>query len=501
VDEINIMQNAALPTQLYNTAQTRELDKLTQKKLELKDHELMERAGFVAFQTIKEIWPAARHIVVATGSGNNGGDGFVLARLAHQEGLAVRVLTVGDPLQLKGDALNAYQHAATAGVLISPFDAEQLVMADVIVDALLGTGIRRKVDGVFADAIHAINDLDIPVLAIDIPSGLCADTGRVYEVAIHADVTITFITMKLGLCTGSAADYVGEISFSDLGAPEALYEKVLPAAHLINAAQIASALPARKRTANKGDFGHVLVIGGDYGFAGAVSMSAIAALRVGAGLVSVATRPEHVAPIVARHPEIMAHGIRDVSELTVLLERATIIVLGPGLGKSEWSHQLWLAAIAAHQPMVVDADGLNLLAQDPHVSRDWILTPHPGEAARLLKTQVERIQLDRFAAVYDLQHQYGGIAVLKGSGTIIHDEEATPYVCTAGNPGMATGGMGDILSGVIAGLVAQKFSLSQAAQIGVYIHARAADLAARQGERGMIATDLLPYIHQLVNPS
>lgn len=495
------MQNFSLPRDLYNTAQTRELDKLTQIKLELQEGALMERAGYAAYQVGKEIWPAAQHWVVVTGQGNNGGDGFVVARLAHQAGIATRILTVGDPALLKGDALLAYQQAIAAGVLIQPWLAEHLLMADVIIDALLGTGIQRKVDGIYAEAIAAINAAAAPVLSIDIPSGLCADTGRVYGIAVQADVTVTFIAMKCGLCTGYAADYVGEIIFSDLGAPTSVYEKVTVTGHLITAQDVVKGLPKRKRTTHKGSYGHVVVIGGDYGFAGAVSMAASAALRTGAGLVSVATRPEHIAALVAKHPEIMAYGVTDPEQLEPLLARATVIILGPGLGRNTWGQQLWLKSIANPLPMIVDADGLYWLAEDPHVSQDWILTPHPGEAAHLLKTQVERIQLDRFAAAANLQHQYGGTIVLKGSGTLVQgEEENIPSICMAGNPGMATGGMGDILSGVIGGLVAQQLSLSHAAQMGVYIHARAADLAARQGERGMVATDLLPYIRELVNP-
>jgi hydroxyethylthiazole kinase-like uncharacterized protein yjeF len=494
------MQNDSLPTQLYNVAQIRTLETQAINKEGLGEGKLMERAGYAAFLMLKDIWPVARHICIATGPGNNGGDGYVVARLAQQEGFAVRVLTAADPNTLKGDAKNAYQSAVDAGVLISEWDAEHLTMADVIVDALLGTGVQRKVDAHYADIIDAINAAKIPVLSIDIPSGLCADTGRVFGTAVHANVTVTFIGMKSGLCTGAAADYVGEIIFSDLGVPEYLYEKLQPTALRIDAQQILATLTPRARTANKGDFGHVLVIGGDYGYAGAASMAATAALRTGAGLVSVATRPEHVAALVARHPEIMAHGVQTAEELDALIARATVIILGPGLGRSEWSQQLWLKAIATHLPMVVDADGLFWLAEDPHVSREWILTPHPGEAAKLLKTQVERVQLDRYASALDLQHEYGGVAVLKGSGTIIQAEDSAPNVCMAGNPGMATGGMGDILSGVIGGLAAQKLPLALAAQIGVYVHAFAADLAAREGERGMIATDLLPYIRQLVNP-
>lgn len=494
------MEQFALPKKLYNIAQIRLIEKQAPSKFQLAEGELMERAGYAAFYLLKELWPAARHIVIAAGPGNNGGDGYVLARLAHQENYAVRVLTVSDPNDLKGDALAAYQAASEAGVLISSWNADDLLMADVIVDALLGIGAKRQLSKELADAIADINDAASPVLAIDIPSGLCADTGRVFDNAVQAEATVTFLAMKCGLCTGAAAEYRGQMYFSDLGVSEESYEKIPPTAYRMDEQEVMTLLPPRNRVSHKNDFGHVLVIGGDYGFAGAAGMAAMAALRTGAGLVSVATRPEHVPALVALHPEIMAHGVTRAEELEALIARVNVIILGPGLGRSEWSHALWLKAIATHLPMLVDADGLNWLAEDPHVSREWILTPHVGEAARLLKSDKETIQRDRFMAAKDLQHEYGGVAVLKGSGTIVQSQDAAPSVCIAGNPGMATGGMGDILSGVIGGLLAQKLPLAQAAQLGVYAHSLAADLAAREGERGMIATDLLPYIRQLINP-
>lgn len=495
------MENQNLPVALYTIAQSRELDKIAAAQAGLGDGQLMERAGMAAYHALRELWPAAHHITVVTGAGNNGGDGFVLARLAHENKLAVEILTLTAPEKLTGDALNAYQLAEKAGVLIHPWQEDRLHMADVIVDAIFGIGLQRKADGLFADAIEAINAADSPVLALDIPSGLSADSGRVQGVAVRADVTITFIAIKEGLTTGDAADHVGELIFNDLGVPDFVYEKVKPSAYRAHYEQIQAALPKRSRNSHKGHFGHVLVIGGDLGYGGAAGMAALGALRTGAGLVSVATRHEHIAALVAMHPEIMAHGVTRAEELVPLIEKATVIVLGPGLGRTDWSHALWTQAISTHLPMVVDADGLNYLADDPHVSRDWVLTPHIGEAARLLKTQGERVQLDRFGSAKALQHEYGGVAVLKGSGSIIQGEEEAPYVCMAGNPGMATGGMGDILSGVIAGLLAQNVPLLQAASIGVYIHARAADLAAREGERGLLATNLLPYIRQLVNPA
>lgn len=259
----------------------------------------------------------------------------------------------------------------------------------------------------------------------------------------------------------------------------------------------------RDKAAHKGDFGHVLVIGGDHGMGGAVRMCGEAALRVGAGLVSIATHEEHIALINAERPELMCHVVNGAADLLPLLTKATVIAVGPGLGKSDWSRELFQVVMNSSLPMVVDADGLNLLSESIQKNDNWILTPHVGEAARLLRCKSDEVQANRSAAVRQLQAKYSGIAVLKGEGTLIQTtESAVPFLCAAGNPGMATAGMGDVLTGVIAGLLAQHFSLSSAAKTGVLLHAMAGDLAAEKaGERGLIATDLMPYLRQLVNLS
>lgn len=258
-------------------------------------------------------------------------------------------------------------------------------------------------------------------------------------------------------------------------------------------------LKPRKRDAHKGDFGHVLVIGGDYGMPGAVRMAAEAAARTGAGLVTVATRPEHIATVTATRPELLCYGIRKARDLLPLQKRATVIILGPGLGQTAWSNQIFNFTLKFQQPKIIDADALNLLAQSPQQADNWILTPHPGEAARLLKCDTTTIQQGRLAAAQALHTLYKGVIVLKGAGTIICADPLNPGICHAGNPGMATGGMGDVLSGILGGLVAQGLSLQQASELGVCLHAVAGDMAAKNGERGLLASDLLPYLHKLVN--
>jgi ADP-dependent NAD(P)H-hydrate dehydratase / NAD(P)H-hydrate epimerase len=265
--------------------------------------------------------------------------------------------------------------------------------------------------------------------------------------------------------------------------------------------QFGEYLQPRPTEANKGMFGHVLVVGGDYGYSGSVHMAGEAAMRVGAGLVSVATRPEHACVMNVPSPELMCHGIKSAADLAPLLAKANVVIAGPGLGRLAWGEELLAKVLSAEKNFVVDADALNMLAeQEPMKKATWILTPHPGEAARLLKTTVQEIQQDRVAAVQELQRQYGGVCVLKGAGSLVLGPDGDPSICTAGNPGMATGGMGDILSGVIGGLLAQGVPLADAAKLGVLVHAMAGDLAAQDGgERGMIASDLMMYLRHLVN--
>lgn len=261
----------------------------------------------------------------------------------------------------------------------------------------------------------------------------------------------------------------------------------------------ASYLKPRPRHAHKGMYGHVLVVGGDYGYSGAARMAAEAALRVGAGLVSVATRPDLALTLNLARPEIMCHGISSDKALSGLLDKADVVIVGPGIGTSSWAKKLFSRVLKSKKPLIMDADALNILASKPVSYAHWILTPHPGEAARLLKTTIEEIQQDRVLAIHKLQKKMGGVCVLKGEGSLILTPGETLAQCQAGNPGMATAGMGDILSGVIGGFVAQGFSLGDAAKCGVLIHAMAGDLAAKEGERGMLASDLLPYLRRLVN--
>ncbi len=488
-----------LPRLLYRAEQVRALDRAAIDRFGIPGMTLMERAGLAAFNRLRDRWPEVRRITVVCGTGNNGGDGYVIARLAHEAGLGISLLHVGDRERLQGEAVVAAEAAERAGVPMAPFTAGGLAGSELLVDALLGTGLKGEVSGVWCEAITAMNAVGVPVLAVDIPSGLDADTGAVLGAAVRADLTVTFIGLKQGLFTGDAPDHTGEILFDALDLPAAVYEQVPPSAKRIDSTLLGGPLAPRRRTAHKGAFGHVLVVGGERGMAGAVRMAAEAAARVGAGLVSVATRPGNAAALTAARPELMCHEVSSPADLGPLLRRATVVAVGPGLGIGDWGRALFGHLLEVPLPLVVDADALNLLALEPAFRTDWVLTPHPGEAARLLGSDVAAIQRDRFAAATSLRDRFGGVMLLKGAGTLVCDMGGTALI-GGGNPGMASGGMGDVLTGVIAGLVAQGIEPGEAASLGACLHAAAGDRAAAAGERGMLATDLLPHLRRLANP-
>jgi hydroxyethylthiazole kinase-like uncharacterized protein yjeF len=346
-----------------------------------------------------------------------------------------------------------------------------------------------------------MNDAGVPILALDIPSGLHADTGAAMGEAINATRTMCFVGLKVGFFVGVGPNHVGELEFDSLGVPDR-GEQV--AALRISESRLASTLPPRAKTAHKGSNGHVLIVGGGRGMAGAAHLAGEAALRAGAGLVTVATRTENIAAIVSERPELIVRGVESRDALTPLIAAADVIAVGPGLGRDEWARTMFEGVLASDKPIIVDADALNLLAQSPqshNKSRgEWILTPHPGEAARLLGVTTAEIQADRLAAAESISKRYGAIVVLKGAGSIVMREQDPPHICTAGNPGMATAGMGDVLTGVIAALQAQLGDAFVAARAGVLVHATAGDRAAQAGQRGLIASDLFPHLRQLVNP-
>lgn len=489
------------PDKLYSAAEVRELDRRVIEDHAVPGFELMGRAAQAAFSLLRQHWPHARNIAVYCGPGNNGGDGFLIGQLALRAGFDVHLCFLGQKEKAAGDAARALNAFAAAGGQIRQYDGQPPPACDVIVDALLGTGLGREVEGRFRDIVQAINLANAAVFAVDIPSGIDADTGKIWGVAIRAQATATFIGRKLGLYTGAGPACAGELGFFDLGAPPGVYANMPGQAHCIHENDLVLALPKRPQDAHKGSHGHLLCIGGNHGMSGAVRMAGEAALRVGAGLVSVATRGEHAVAISQARPELMCRGVNEQSDAENLTAAAGVVAIGPGLGRDVWAQLLFAHALGLKLPLVVDADALNLLANEPCTRGNWILTPHPGEAARLLQTDTATIQADRPAAVRALVARFNAVVVLKGAGSLVQAPDEALYLCSAGNPGMATGGMGDVLTGVIAGLVAQGLPLSAAARTGVYMHAQAGDrAAAADGQRGLLATDLFATLRHVANP-
>lgn len=484
-----------LPESLYSARAVREMDRLAVERHGTPVSELMKRAGATAWRCLRRRWPEARRIAVFCGSGHNGGDGYVLAALARRAGAQVTLLATTAPKP--GAALEARQEFLAAGGTVGEIPV-RLPAVDVVVDALLGTGLDKPVAGAFADAIRLVNAGDAPVLALDVPSGLNADTGAVMGDAVRATVTISFLGLKAGLLTGRGRVHAGALEFSGLDLPAEGFRDVAPIATRITADHVRAGLPGREEDAHKGGAGSVLVVGGNAGMLGAARLAGEAAYRAGAGFVRVATRAAHAPALAAACPELLAVAVEDGTVLRNCLAAADVVAVGPGLGQDEWSRKLWQALCDARAPMVVDADALNLLAQNPERREDWILTPHPGEAARLLGVAARDVQGDRFAAVRALRDRYGGVVVLKGSGTIVAGE-GKACLCDRGNPGMAVAGMGDVLTGAIAALRAQGMSALEAAVAGVFLHATAGDCAARAGRYGLIASDLLPFLRALRN--
>ncbi|MBV1915007.1 MAG: NAD(P)H-hydrate dehydratase [Pseudomonadales bacterium] len=504
---------------LYRAEQVRELErnyiKNAGEQAGIVSFALMRRAGQAAFKAMIEQWPSANSIRIYCGPGNNGGDGYIVAVEAKKAGMQVELVSTVDTAQLKGDAAAACQLAREWGLAVgylSDQSDKNHPTPDLIVDALLGIGLGGNVRGAVADAITEINQADCQVLAIDIPSGLCSDTGSILGDAIRANATVTFVGVKQGLLSGRGPGCVGELYFDNIGIESPEFKSNSDFTEHLLGVDLKNSLPARPRDAHKGNFGHLLMVGGNYGMAGAITMAAEAALRSGAGLLSIATQPEHLPGIQTRLPEAMAHAATSVDQLEMLLAKATCIAIGPGLGTTVWSEHMLKRVLNSGLDLVLDADALNLLADgvveltEPGAGRGQvILTPHPGEAARLLSTTVQQVETDRWAAVKAIQEKYSAVVVLKGAGSLIchWDSELAEQkvaLCSAGNPGMASGGMGDLLTGVIAGLLAQGLAAHEAARLGVLVHALSADQAAQQGERGMIATDLMPFIRQQVNP-
>lgn len=488
----------SLPAEVYSAAQVRAMDRHAIEQGGIAGYKLMQRAGGAALDAVRRRWPAARKLAILCGAGNNAGDGYVLARLARAAGVEVRVAALADPDGLRGDARQAYADFSAEGGRTVAFDATALAGSELIVDALLGTGADRPVEGAWRDCIEWVNRAGLPVLALDLPSGLDADTGLPRGAAIRATRTITFVALKTGLFLGAGPDHVGILELAGLDIPATARDPHSPVLRRMDGRLAAAALSPRRRTAHKGDCGRVLVIGG-FVMAGAARLAGEAALRTGAGLVTIATRASSAAAIIGTRPELIAQAVRGPSGLKASLSAADSVAVGPGLGLDRRARRLLDEAIDGNRPLVVDADALQLLALRPRRHSDWILTPHPGEAARLLGSDAATVQQDRPAAAKAIVQRFGGVCVLKGAGTLVQSGDERPWICDRGNPGMASAGSGDVLTGVIAALLAGGSEPSLAAAAGVLLHAEAGDRSARAGMRGMIASDLISELRATVN--
>jgi len=480
---------------LYRAEQVGELDRRAIEDHGIDGFELMQRAGSAVFKTIRARYPEAKSLVACCGGGNNGGDGYVVASLARNAGFQVRVIAMKSPEELGGDARRAAEAWLDGGGPVSDPDGE--IEADVIVDALLGTGLDREVRDDYAALIESIDASDAAVVAVDVPSGLHADTGMPLGAAVRADVTVSFIGRKRGLETGRAPDFTGTLLFDDLDVPDAVYRDLKPDSERLSGDALEQFLPARARSIHKGALGHVLICGGDYNMPGAVVLAARSALMTGSGLVSVATRREHSISLAGSLPEAMWADGEDGDVLDTLAARADVVALGPGLGTSDWSREVWRRLLKHDLPVVLDADGLNLLAEHGFERRDWILTPHPGEAARLLESCTVDVQRDRFAAVRELAKRFDAVVVLKGAGTLVANPDGQVRVCAFGNPAMATAGMGDALTGIVSSLAGQGVDLFDAACAGVVLHARAGD-AAGENRRAILAGELIDALPRVL---
>ncbi|ROU06769.1 NAD(P)H-hydrate dehydratase [Lysobacter enzymogenes] len=486
-------------TPLYDAAALRAVERAAADALG-DAFELMRRAGEAAWREWLDRWTQAYSLLVVCGPGNNGGDGYVMATHALRNGRRATVVRLREHAPRGELARRAAAEYAEAGGAVAEFDGA-LPAADAIVDALFGIGLSRAPDAAASALIEAINAHGAPVFALDAPSGVDADRGAALGTAVAADCTIEFIARKHGLRTGAALDCIGEFALADLGLRVPQYG-AYPVAEWLREPDLKRWLRPRRRDSHKGRNGRVLCIGGDHGHGGALVLCAQAALRSGAGLVDAATRADHVAPLLARLPEAMPRAVESSDDARAALDAADVIAIGPGLGTQEWGAHLFVAALASAKPLLLDADALNLLVAQPRaLPADCILTPHPGEAARLLGCDTARVQADRYAAVRALTERYRCAVVLKGAGTLVHAPGQGVRAIGAGNPGMAVGGMGDVLSGAIAALRAQGLDAFDAASCGALLHSVAGDLAAREdGERGLLPSDLMPWLRRCANP-
>ena len=502
------------------TAQTmQEIDKLAIEEHGIPGLQLMENAGRCCVEEIIGEFGLHGCCVILAGKGNNGGDGYVIARLLGLKGWRVKVIILAPRLQISGDAAtnldtlpgSVVDHYTGEGHL-SPLQREEILQADVIVDALLGTGLGSDVAGVYLEAIDAMNASGRPVVAVDIPSGIDGTSGRVLGSAVRAHMTVTFACAKLGHVLYPGADYTGRLVVADIGIPPDVM-KSAAGCEFMDADAVRPLLQRRERTAHKGRFGHCLIIAGSIGKTGAAALAANSAVRTGSGLVTVGVAESIHTVLEIKTTEAMTVPLPDSGDgyltdsafpvLEQLLAGKDAVAIGPGLGSHPETYVLVRNLLeTVTLPLVLDADGLNAVAEEITVLQRkktnlMVLTPHPGEMSRLLGTSVPDVEALRISVARDFARTYGVFLILKGARTIIASPEGSVAINGSGNPGMASGGMGDVLTGVIASLLGQGYAGWDACRLGVFLHGYAADLVAgEKGEIGINASDVLeklPY--------
>ena len=495
---------------IVSAAEMREIDRVTSERFRLPSLRLMENAGTAASEFILQYYSSAHRVTIICGKGNNGGDGFVVARKLHEAGREVVVLLLARPDDLGGDAAAMLQQLPVAPEIANSSDllknARAAFSTDVIVDAILGTGFHPPVSGLYAEAIDAINGCSAPVIAIDIPSGADADVmGHQTGSVARADAIVTFTAPRPAHVFGRLTD--GPTVIAPIGSPSEAIDSSM-ALNMIAASDVAPLIAPRPPDANKGNFGHVLVIGGSLGKAGAAAMAGMSALRVGAGLSTVATAKAVLPTVAGFHPELMTEPLEETEAGTIssraleygrldaLVHGKNVLAIGPGISRNSETAQFVRTVVGKYQTLtVLDADGLNAFEGNAEklCGNNLVITPHPGEMSRLAGRSTAEIQRDRLHVARTFARQHELTLVLKGHRTLIADPSGEVWVNTTGNPGMATGGTGDILTGMVAGFVAQNPNqLLQAVLIAVHLHGLAGDIASESvGESSLVATDLI----------
>ena len=508
---------------LVTSEEMRRIDKKAIEEIGIPSIVLMENAGLKVADAIeKKYGPLkGKYVYIFAGSGNNGGDGMVVARHLFNQKVKAKIFLLAEKKNIKGDAATNLAIIEKMGIpmreITSPAFMEslekELAKADIVVDALLGTGAKGAPRGLMKKVIDLINKHSKNTVAVDIPTGVDADRGEVRGEAIKAEYTVSLAYPKRGLYLYPGMDYAGEIEIADIGIPTGLEEDKINS-ELLTLAGISKKLFFRKPSSHKGSFGHLLVIAGSPGMTGAASLTALSALRVGAGLVTLGI-PEDLNPILeTKLTEVMTLPLPQSKDKTLCKEgfekirdfsqKCKAMAIGPGISSTKQTKELISTIIDQLDiPLVIDADGINVLAGELSLLKKYkaplIITPHPGEMSRLVGASVEEIQKDRIGFTMALARRIGAIVVLKGARTVIASKEGNSWVNLTGNPGMATGGSGDILTGIIGGLLTQKLSSLEAAKTGVYLHGYAADLAAqKKGEISLIASDILETIPEAI---